>query len=190
MIGRLWNKKKAKFCARKFSKLSRSNDIFVFFWKKGSALKFQIIYSARCNTAVDCNDKSDEYGCSYLRIGNDYSKTSIPRATGGGPLIIHMNVSVLAFPNIDSFHLKFTADFFLNLRWHDNRIAFRDLNKASLLNSLGAEDMMKVWTPHLVFFNALGPYTTVVDSKTNMRLLMEDEPLLEDMTQSVEGNSR
>ena len=36
-----------------------------------------------------------------------------------------MNVSVLAFPFIETFNLKFTADFFLNMRWYDLRIDFQ-----------------------------------------------------------------
>ncbi|XP_059081415.1 uncharacterized protein LOC131879190 [Tigriopus californicus] len=141
----------------------------------------------RCDTDIDCEDKSDEYGCSYLKLGDDYSQTSTPRPIDGGPLPIFINVSVLAFPAIDTVNLKFTSDFILNLRWKDSRITFQDLNAASLLNLLGKDDILRVWTPQLVFSNALGPYTTIVDTKTSMLIVMEDEPLLEDMTQAVES---
>ena len=35
---------------------------------------------------------------------------------GDDPCLIYMNASVLAFPFIETVNLKFTADFFLNLR--------------------------------------------------------------------------
>ncbi|TRY67315.1 hypothetical protein TCAL_11764 [Tigriopus californicus] len=98
----------------------------------------------RCDTDIDCEDKSDEYGCSYLKLGDDYSQTSTPRPIDGGPLPIFINVSVLAFPAIDTVNLKFTSDFILNLRWKDSRITFQDLNAASLLNLLGKDDILRV----------------------------------------------
>lgn len=62
-------------------------------------------------------DKSDEYYCEYLRFGENYAKELVPRDETGSPLIVYMNVSVLAFPFIETINLKFTADYFLNLKW-------------------------------------------------------------------------
>eukprot|EP00095_Tigriopus_kingsejongensis_P009466 maker-scaffold1140_size60066-snap-gene-0.4 protein:Tk09466 transcript:maker-scaffold1140_size60066-snap-gene-0.4-mRNA-1 annotation:"cys loop ligand gated ion channel subunit" len=143
--------------------------------------------SKKCNSQADCRDKSDEYGCSYLHVGNDYSKNTIPRASDLEPLRLFMNVSVVAFPSIDSVNLKFTSDLFLNLRWRDPRITYSDLNSASLLNSLSMEDMARIWTPNMIFVNALGPYRTVVDEQTTTLIIVEDDPLLEDMTQPIEA---
>ena len=85
----------------------------------------KLFISQRCNTEIDCEDKSDEYECTYLKFGPNYAKELIPRDENGGALIVYMNVSVLAFPFIETVNLKFTADFFLNLRWYDLRIDFR-----------------------------------------------------------------
>ncbi len=30
--------------------------------------------SNRCDTEVDCADKSDELGCAYMTLGPDYAK--------------------------------------------------------------------------------------------------------------------
>ena len=84
-----------------------------------------IFSSDRCNTEIDCHDKSDEYDCSYLKFGSNYASELIPRDEDGDPLVVKMNVSILAFPAIDTVSLSFTADFFLNLRWYDLRIDFR-----------------------------------------------------------------
>jgi hypothetical protein len=98
-----------------------------------------------------------------------------------------MNASVLAFPFIETVNLKFTADFFLNLRWYDLRIDFRDLNNVTSLNSLSYTDSEVIWSPRLGFTNALGPFQTVVDRLTSGVLVREDNPLPEDITLSTEG---
>ena len=35
----------------------------------------------RCNTEIDCTDKSDEYFCSYLEFGDNYAKEVISFST-------------------------------------------------------------------------------------------------------------
>ena len=82
----------------------------------------------------------------------------IPRDETGKALIVYMNVSVLAFPFIETVALKFTADFYLNLKWYDLRIDFRDLNNVTSLNTLSRADQDAIWTPKLGFTNALGPF--------------------------------
>ena len=99
-----------------------------------------------------------------------------------------MNISVLAFPNIDPLNLKFTVDFFLNLRWYDLRIQFKDLNNVTALNSLSENDVDNLWTPNLAFTNALGPLRTLFDAEASGVLVREDEiPLPEDPTLSTEA---
>jgi hypothetical protein len=72
--------------------------------------------SNKCNTEIDCADKSDETNCDYLRFGKSYAKELIPRDASGKTAIVYINVSVLAIPFIETINLKFTSDFFLNLR--------------------------------------------------------------------------
>ena len=118
--------------------------------------------SDKCDTDFDCNDKSDEYYCDYLRFGENYAKELIPRDESGKALIVYMNVSVLAFPFIETVALKFTADFYLNLKWYDLRIDFRDLNNVTSLNTLSRADQDAIWTPKLGFTNALGPFQVLM----------------------------
>ena len=93
----------------------------------------------KCNTEINCEDKSDEYNCKYLKFGNNYNKGILPIdvEAAGEPLTVYINVSVLAFPEIDTMNLKFTADFYLNLRWNDVRLDLLDLNNITTLNVLG-----------------------------------------------------
>lgn len=143
--------------------------------------------SDKCNTEINCADKSDEYNCDYLRFGANYAKELIPRDEKGEALTVYINVSVLAFPFIETVNLKFTADFFLNLRWYDLRIDFRDLNNVTSLNSLSSNDQEQIWTPKLGFTNALGPFQTTVDDLTTGILVREANPLDEDITLSTEA---
>ena len=79
-------------------------------------------YSDKCNTKIDCLDGSDEDNCHFLNHDNhNHAKELFPSSYSGGPCLVYINVSVFAFPNIDSFNLKFTADFYLNLKWYDPR---------------------------------------------------------------------
>ena len=72
------------------------------------------------------------------------------------PCYVYINVTIFALPSIDTVNLKFTSDLYLNLRWYDPRLQFMNLNNATTLNSLSSEDKKYIWTPRLVFVNALG----------------------------------
>ena len=62
-----------------------------------------LFYSDRCNNEYDCDDKSDEQNCKYLKFGEEsYVKELIPRDVSGNPAKVYINISVLAFPNIDT----------------------------------------------------------------------------------------
>ena len=113
----------------------------------------------------------------------------MPRAQNGNPLIVYMNVSVLAFPSIETMKLSFTSDFFLNLRWYDLRVSLQDLNVVTTLNILSTSDKSEIWTPKLAFTNALGPFETEVDSLTTGVLIREGQALDEDITLETEGNT-
>ena len=133
----------------------------------------------RCNTELNCEDKSDENNCKYMIFGQDYSNRQLPIDESGEPCIVYINASVLAFPKIDTLNLKFTADFYLNLRWYDLRLDFQDLNNVTSLNALSYEDNLSLWVPKLAFLNALGPFTTLVD-KANIGFLVREGPRLKE----------
>ncbi len=94
------------------------------------------VHSKRCDTKFDCDDQSDELYCDYLRVGDNYAKELAPpssldngdskeKADVEQPLVVRINVSIQSLPSIDTVNLKFTADFFLSLRWHDARLEFK-----------------------------------------------------------------
>ena len=142
----------------------------------------------KCTTELNCDDESDEQNCNYLQMKDSYSKEILPLNKNRNPCIVYINATVFAFPSIDTMILKFTTDFYLNLRWNDRRLHFRDLNNKTALNTVDMADKSKLWVPNLAFHNALGPFNTIVDKSTTMVLVRERNPLDEDWTLSTEGN--
>ena len=118
-----------------------------------------------------------------------YAKAILPVSPEGDPCIIHMNVSILAFPEIDTLNLKFTSDFYIKMRWYDLRLNYMDLNNNTFLNGLNEEDLQRIWAPKLAFLNALGPYTTVIDGDAVGALVREENPLQENIEATIEGNT-
>ena len=125
--------------------------------------------------------------CDYLRIPPNYGKELIPNEDIEVPLTVYLNVSVLAFTDIKTSELCFTADYFLNLRWYDYRLAYQDLNNLTALNILSSEHKKSIWTPKLAFTNALGPFQTEVDQLTSGVVVREAPPLEEDLTLATEA---
>ena len=140
----------------------------------------------RCNIELNCEDETDENNCAGVRIGSGYSKGKIPVSLTAEPSIIFINVSLLAFPFINTKDVKFSADFNLNLRWYDLRLNLWDLDHDFYKNSLSKEELDDLWIPKLAFVNSLGQlYSTKPSDGT---LIKESDPLKEDNSLATEGN--
>ena len=55
-------------------------------------------------------------------MDEDYRGELFPRELDNSALTVYINVSILAFPKIDTLQLYYTADFVLSMRWHDPRL--------------------------------------------------------------------
>ena len=143
----------------------------------------------RCDTSMDCLDRSDEARCNFLDFGGDaYAKDMTPRIKGGlTALPVYINVSIIAFPKIETVNLKITGNYHLNMRWNDNRLDFRDLNEIDSLNTLSLKEMQSIWRPRLSFSNALGPTQTITDDLTVGSLLRESRPVDAGFEYNMEG---
>ena len=136
-----------------------------------------------------------------------YAEQLSPSSKGTDPLYIYLNVSILALPSIKTVDLQFTADYFINMRWYDHRLAFKDLNDKAVLNGVNTLDLVRIWTPALKFLNALGlqnksiiyhllnfldifllagPYQTVVDDLNVCTIILENPPTFDDYFKSIE----
>jgi len=142
----------------------------------------------RCNLAIDCPDNSDEVNCDILELGNDYRGELFPRELDNSALTVYVNVSILAFPKIDTLELFFTADFVLSLRWYDPRLQFSDLGAATYLNSLDKSTQRQIWSPSLGFTNAKVIGGTKVDTITSTIVDRIGVPLQDDIERAVEAS--
>ena len=140
----------------------------------------------KCNINVDCDDHSDEDQCEFIKIGNYYNKDILPvSANSSEPLIVYINASIIAFPIISTKEVKFTADFYLNLKWYDSRVELWDLDHNFIKNQIGVNELNTIWTPKLQFTNSLGLLKSV--GTISGTIIRENSPLIEDISLSNEG---
>ena len=139
----------------------------------------------RCNIELNCEDQADEYNCAAIKTGNEYGKENIPVSLSGEPIIIYINVSILALPSISTKDVKFTVDFHLNLRWYDLRLDTWDLNHDFYKNSLSRDEIDSLWIPKLAFVNSLGQLYSI--RPLDGTLIRESDPLEEDISLATEG---
>ena len=138
-----------------------------------------------CNIELNCEDQTDEKYCSGVKTGNQYAREKIPVALNAEPTIIYINVSLLAFPIISTKDVKFAADFYLNVRWHDLRLDMWDLDHDFFKNSLSKEELDALWKPKLAFVNSLSQLYSIQPSIGI--LIKESDPLAEDISLATEG---
>ena len=138
----------------------------------------------KCNINVDCEDYSDEAQCEFIKIGTHYNNDILPVPANSEPLSVYINASIIAFPLISTKDVKFTADFFLNLQWHDSRVEIWDLDHNYIKNQIGENDLKTIWTPKLQFTNELGQSNYRTISGTIIR---QNSPLMEDISLPNEG---
>jgi len=142
----------------------------------------------RCNLVVDCPDKSDEKDCDILRLDEDYRGELFPRELDNSALVVYINISILAFPKIDTLDLFYTADFVLSMRWRDPRLVWYDLRGATDLNSLDKQKQTKIWSPELSFTNAKIIGGSKVDSISSTLVLRVGQPAPDNIERALEAN--
>lgn len=144
--------------------------------------------SQRCDLVVDCPDKSDEANCDILRLDSDYRSELFPREEDNSVLYVYVNISILAFPKINTLELFYTADFILSMRWHDPRLVWYDLRGATDLNTLDKEKQKAIWSPSLSFTNAKIIGGTKVDSIVTTMVSKAGMPFPDNIERALESN--
>ena len=133
--------------------------------------------------AYDCKDQTDEKDCHKAHIKDDYVKEDLPVLESREPCTIHINISINSFSRISTKKLKFTVDFYMNLRWRDLRLEFLDLSHDFVKNRMSQMDLDKIWQPELVFSNSLGPQNPI---GSKIGTLIREELPLEDTSSAKE----
>ena len=103
-------------------------------------------------------------------------------------LQVTVNVSILAFPEIDTLELSYTSDFILLIKWIDPRLVFYNLRDQYDMNALSKSIQGKIWAPALSFPNARQAEGTVVDELSLTRIVRKGNSLKDDITNAVESN--
>ena len=144
------------------------------------------------NNATDDNFLNDHWYFiySFLRLGKEgtYEKVALPVREDGEPVNIYINASVISLPSIDTNDLRFTVDFYLKLRWKDERVNYQDLNNRTTQNQLTLSERNALWVPKLTFINAMTQFETGVDKSTTGTVVRLGKPGKGiDMTLAREG---
>ena len=117
-----------------------------------------------------------------------YEKVALPVREDGEPVNIYINASVMSLPSINTNDLRFTVDFYLKLRWKDERINYQDLNNRTTQNQLTLSERNALWVPKLTFINAMTQFETGVDKSTTGTVVRLGKPGKGiDMTLAREG---
>ena len=117
-----------------------------------------------------------------------YEKVALPVREDGEPVNIYINASVMSLPSINTNDLRFTVDFYLKLRWKDERVNYQDLNNRTTQNQLTLSERNALWVPKLTFINAMTQFETGVDKSTTGRVVRLGKPGKGiDMTLAREG---
>ena len=117
-----------------------------------------------------------------------YEKVALPVREDGEPVNIYMNASVMSLPSINTNDLRFTVDFYLKLRWKDERVNYQDLNNRTTQNQLTLSERNALWVPKLTFINAMTQFETGVDKSTTGTVVRLGKPGKGiDMTLAREG---
>lgn len=149
-----------------------------------------MFFSKRCDTKLNCEDGSDESGCNYVVFNDQYVKEIAPIDRDQNNLNVFFNVSILDIPYIDTYEMKLTVSFVLNLRWQDFRLMFQNLNENSDLNSLSKEDRDALWKPNIVIDNALGKGGIEYNDRTISKVITQSSPNPEVKHYATEGISK
>lgn len=115
--------------------------------------------------------------CSLVDIPVGY-RTFIPPPppVPGEPLRITFDVNIIAFPNIATQDLTFTATLLPTLRWQDTRLNFLNLKADRTLNLLSREASASIWTPRVFFSNAQGNLFTNLGEGSRVECVREGPP--------------
>jgi len=143
----------------------------------------------KCDLTNDCADGSDEEYCDNIEFPPGYRKSSSPRRETGYRMFI--DISMENFPEISTVHQKYSVNFELTLRWHDNRLTFLNLKNVSNLNKIELEDQKKMWIPKVDFANAVKPEGSILDDKSRLIIDIDDDrptqPMAPGFERSIEA---
>ena len=116
-----------------------------------------LCYSSKCDTNIDCEDKSDEINCNLLVITEGYNRKVPPIKLAQDDSIIPVTVDIamvlLKIVEIEEEEHSIDFQFEIILKWRDNRVFYHNLKNDTSLNALSEEDVRRLWLPLVIYAN-------------------------------------
>ena len=141
-----------------------------------------------CDLRDDCKDHTDEKGCDLLVLPNDYRGENFPINHDHTPIGLFVNVSILAFLDIDTLKSSYLVDFVLSMKWSDPRLEYKNLKDVFYLNSLAYNTMKDLWTPKLSMPNALQAEGTQTDDQASLFIIKYGKCAKDNLEMAKESN--
>ena len=100
----------------------------------------------RCNELQDCQDASDELGCTTVAIDEGkYRREKPPVQLSGKPTSVKADIWVLSLSSFRELEMTFKVRIKITLTWLDNRLEFLNLKEENEgVNMIGKEEGNKV----------------------------------------------
>ena len=94
----------------------------------------------------DCEDASDENGCTTITVDEGkYRKEKPPVQLSGKPTVVRADMWVLSLSSIKELEMTFKARIKISLTWLDNRLEFVNLKEENGgVNMISKEEGEKV----------------------------------------------
>ncbi|KAL7638642.1 UNVERIFIED_CONTAM: hypothetical protein RMT77_011214 [Armadillidium vulgare] len=131
----------------------------------------------RCNIFMDCDDGSDEEGCSFIDFPKNYKNQNPPPGNvKNEPLKIQISIDIRKISNIDDISSTFSAEFYVHCQWQDRTLKYRNLRHNKSLNKLNEQTSAIIWKPKISFLNIDEGEWKILDEAVYMEVIGESSP--------------
>ncbi|RWS03490.1 uncharacterized protein B4U79_06635, partial [Dinothrombium tinctorium] len=123
-------------------------------------------------------------------IGNEYDPSLPPKPKDNEPVKVNVSMFILNIRSVDIKDLSFTVDLYIHLKWMDRRLNFpRQVINENFI-SLKNKWKNQIWTPDVIFKNAIQGDLTTEISKINYFRLYDNKTIWMALRQASNDKTR